>query len=72
MTHRLPSDNFSIVHEPDVVQGRDLGEVLEVLLLVGVAVVGAPGVPDGELVEAQHVHHAGKTKKYVQLRPFCS
>ena len=50
-------------HVPDVVQRRDLGEVLEVFLLVGVAVVGAPGVPDGELVEAQHVHHAGKERE---------
>ena len=39
---------------------REPGEVFEVFLLVGVAVVGAPGVPDRELVEPQHVHHSAK------------
>ena len=42
---------------------REPGEVLEVFLLVGVAVVGAPGVPDRELVEPQHVHHSAKKRK---------
>ena len=42
---------------------REPGEVLEVFLLVGVAVVGAPGVPDRELVEPQHVHHSAKREK---------
>ena len=45
---------------PDVMERREPGEVLEVFLLVGVAVVGAPGVPDRELVEPQHVHHSEK------------
>ena len=33
------------------------------LLLVGIAVVGAPGVADGELVEAQHVHYSATEKE---------
>ena len=46
---------------------REPGEVLEVFLLVGVAVVGAPGVPDRELVEPQHVHHSAKRDKEMEL-----
>ena len=36
---------------PDVVEGRVLVDVVEVFLFVGVAKVGAPRVPDGELVK---------------------
>lgn len=35
-----------------------LDEPLELLRVVRTAVVGGPGVADGELVELQHIHHA--------------
>ena len=36
-----------------------LDNIFKVAGDVGIAEIGRPGVADGELVEAQHVHHPG-------------
>ena len=51
-----------------VVDGRVAQQHGEVLLFVGAAVVGDPGVPDCELVEAQHVHHPHLRQHHLRQR----
>ena len=46
-------------------QRGELVDVLECLFLVGVALVRASGVADGELVEAQHVHHTAMENYFI-------
>ena len=56
---RVASQLAHLMRLSDVVQRRVLEDVFEVRLLVRIAKVRAPRVPDRELVETEHIHHSG-------------
>ena len=49
-----------------------LDNIFEIAGDVGIAEVGRPGVADGELVEAQHVHHPGMCAQTLRVNRTCT